>query len=64
MHAAGSQSEQTRMLCQRVLTCSVVKQKALGWKHSVATAIQESKKAQGRLGYVRIAAMNSASMTP
>ena len=68
MHAAGSQSEQTRMLCQRVLTCSVVKQKALGWKHSVETAgietaIQESKKvAQGRQGCVRIAAMNSASM--
>jgi len=29
---AGPQSERTRMLCQRVLTCSVVKQKDLGWK--------------------------------
>jgi len=29
---AGPQSERTRMLCQRVLTCSVAKQKALGWK--------------------------------
>jgi len=32
------------MLCQRVLACSVVKQKALGLKHGVVTAIQESKK--------------------
>jgi len=29
---AEPQSERTRMLCQRILTCSVVKQKALGWK--------------------------------
>jgi len=36
------------MLCQRVLTCSVVKQKALGWKHGVVNDVQESTKvAQG-----------------
>ena len=35
------------------------------WKHGVVNDIQESKKvAQGRPGYCRIAAMNSASMTP
>jgi len=41
---AGPQSEQTRMLCQRVLTCSVVKQKAWDgrWKHGVVNDIQES----------------------
>jgi len=32
MAMAGPQSERTRMLYQRVLTCSVVKQKVLGWK--------------------------------
>jgi len=37
------QSEQTRMLCQRLLICSVMKQKAL-WKCGVVTDIQESKK--------------------
>ena len=48
----GPQSERTRMLCQRVLTCSVMKQKAFSWKHVVVNDIQESKKvAQGRKGY-------------
>jgi len=43
----------------------MMKQKALGWKHRVGTDIQESKKvAQGHLGYVHVAAMNSASTTP
>jgi len=64
---AGPQSERTRMLCQKVLTCSVAKQKALGWKMEAWCREwhPESKKvAQGRPGYCRIAAMNSASMTP
>jgi len=48
----GPQSERTRMLCQRVLTCSVMKQKALGGKHVVVNDLQESQKvAQGRPGY-------------
>jgi len=35
------------------------------WKHGVANDTQESKKvAQGHPGYMPLAAMNSASMTP
>ena len=57
-HGQAPRASELEYSERRLLTCSVMKQKALGWKHGVGTDIQESKKVAHKrgawLGYVRI----------